>query len=148
MAEQHIEGYHVEIIPPKQDSQKLEEDLELFASKLTRIRGSGFTASITDNAMGLLAFQGHECIEELGIDIDPDKILIHLNTFHTKQNLEELNKCKGFVRSSLAKKIDIRKTPEITFYLDETYEKAKRLDEVLQKESNQIENMKSNKKDA
>lgn len=95
MAEQHIEGYHVEIIPPKQDSQKLEEDLELFASKLTRIRGSGFTASITDNAMGLLAFQGHECIEELGIDIDPEKILIHLNTFHTKQNLEEiLDECR------------------------------------------------------
>lgn len=81
-------GYHVEIIPPKQDSQKLEEDLQLFASKLTRVMGSGFTASITDNAMGLLAFQGHECIEELGIDVDPSKILIHLNTFHTKKDLD------------------------------------------------------------
>ena len=46
------------------------------------------------------------------------------------------------MRSSLAKKIDIRKTPEITFYLDETYEKVNRLDELLKKESEQIEKMK------
>ena len=38
--------------------------------------------------------------------------------------------------------IDIRKTPEITFYLDETYEKVNRLDEILKKESEQIEKMK------
>ncbi|MBQ6552460.1 MAG: methylenetetrahydrofolate reductase [Clostridia bacterium] len=90
MSEAYKEGYHVEIIPPKQDSLKLEEDLETFASKLARVRESGFTASLTDNAMGLLAFQGHECIEELGLDIDPEKILIHLNTFHTKRDLEEI----------------------------------------------------------
>ena len=65
-----------------------------------------------------------------------------LGTKFPKQNLDELNKCKGFIRSSLAKKIDIRKTPEITFFLDETYEKVKRLDEVLKKESDQIEKMK------
>ena len=82
--------FHVEIIPPKQDSEKLEEDLDLFASKLLRVMDSGFTASITDNAMGLLAFQGHECIEELGLQIKPDQILIHLNTFHTKKNLDEI----------------------------------------------------------
>lgn len=81
-------GYHVEIIPPKQDSQDLEGDLQLFSSKLKRVTDSGFTASITDNAMGLLAFQGHECIEELGLEIDPQKILIHLNTFHTKKDLD------------------------------------------------------------
>ena len=51
-------GCHIEIIPPKQDSEKLESDLKLFASKLERVMESGFTASITDNAMGLLAFQG------------------------------------------------------------------------------------------
>ena len=96
MREQQMEGYHVEIIPPKQDSQKLEEDLELFAAKLARIFESGFTASITDNAMGLLAFQGSECLEELGIEMDPQNILIHLNTFHTKQNLEDiLSTCRS-----------------------------------------------------
>ena len=97
-------SYHVEIIPPKQDSQKLEADLELFASKLDRVMKSGFTASITDNAMGLLAFQGHECIEELGLDIHPDRVLIHLNTFHTKKDLDGiLESCMRLgIRSILA----------------------------------------------
>lgn len=70
-----------------------------------------------------------------------------LGAKYPKQNLEELNKAKGYVRSSLAKKIDIRKTPEITFYLDETYEKVNRLEEVLKKESNDIEMMKALEKD-
>ena len=97
-------SYHIEIIPPKQDSEKLESDLKLFASKLERVMNSGFTASITDNAMGLLAFQGHECIEELGLDIKPEQILIHLNTFHTKKNLDEiLSSCLRLgIRSVLA----------------------------------------------
>ncbi len=95
---------HIEIIPPKQDSEKLESDLKLFASKLERVMESGFTASITDNAMGLLAFQGHECIEELGLSIRPDQILIHLNTFHTRKNLDEiLSSCQRLgIRSVLA----------------------------------------------
>ncbi|MBQ8952896.1 MAG: methylenetetrahydrofolate reductase [Clostridia bacterium] len=97
-------SYHVEIIPPKQDSEKLEADLKQFAVKLNRVMDSGFTASITDNAMGLLAFQGHECIEELGLKIRPEKVLIHLNTFHTKRNLDEiLSSCQRLgIRSILA----------------------------------------------
>ena len=62
-----------------------------------------------------------------------------LGAKYPKQNLEELNKTRGYVRSSLAKKLDIRKTPEISFYLDETYEKANRLDEVLKKEKQDLE---------
>lgn len=97
-------GFHVEIIPPKQDSQKLEEDLELFRSKFERLMQSGFTASITDNAMGILAFQGHECIEELELDVHGDQVLIHLNTFHTKSDLDEiLDSCERLgIRSILA----------------------------------------------
>ena len=65
-----------------------------------------------------------------------------LGAKYPKQNLEELNKTKGYVRSSLAKKLDIRKTPEITFFLDESFQKAERLDEVLRKEKEQIDKMK------
>lgn len=97
-------GFHIEIIPPKQDTQKLEEDLDLFAAKFNRVMASGFTASITDNAMGLLAFQGHECIKELGLHTRPGQVLIHLNTFHTKQALHEiLDSCEELgIRSILA----------------------------------------------
>ena len=69
-----------------------------------------------------------------------------LGAKYPKQNLEELNKCKGYVRSSLAKKIDIRKTPEIIFILDDTFEKTEHLEAVLKKEAQQIEDMKNKAK--
>ena len=88
----HIKNkiYHVEILPPKQDSEKLESDLELFAQKYNRVMESGYCACITDNAMGHLSFQGTEMIEELELPVFPEQIMIHLNTFHTKENLDDI----------------------------------------------------------
>lgn len=94
---QHIlnKVYHVEILPPKQESEKLEADLDLFVEKYNRVMDSGYCACITDNAMGLLAFQGPEIIEEMCLKVNPEQVMIHLNTFHTKSNLHEiLDTCK------------------------------------------------------
>ena len=89
---EHILGrrYHVEIIPPKHDSTKPLADLALFGEKYRRVMGSGFCACITDNAMGLLAFQGHETIEYLDLPVPPEQVMLHINTFHSKQALDEL----------------------------------------------------------
>ena len=94
----HIKNklYLVEILPPKQNTEKLEVDLELFVQKYNRVMDSGYCACITDNAMGLLAFQGPEIIEEMCLRVDPEQVMIHLNTFHTKSNLHEiLDTCKA-----------------------------------------------------
>jgi len=94
---QHIENktYHVEILPPKQDSEKLDADLEAFGVKFNRVMESGYCACLTDNAMGNLAFQGTEMIEELGLEPKKDLVMIHLNTFHTKDDLDRiLNSCR------------------------------------------------------
>ena len=92
--EHHIQNkiYHVEILPPKQaiTIEKLHQGLERFANKYNRVMEDGRCACITDNAMGLLAFQGHEVIEELKLKVYPEQVMIHLNTFHTKENLEEI----------------------------------------------------------
>ena len=80
--------YHVEILPPKQETEKLEADLEAFATKFKRVMESGYCACITDNAMGNLAFQGTEMIEELSLEPKEDLVMIHLNTFHTKEALD------------------------------------------------------------
>jgi len=96
--QEHIKNkiYHVEILPPKQDSEKLEADLELFASKYNKVMESGYCACITDNAMGHLSFQGTEVIEELGLEVRPEQVMIHLNTFHTKEDLDNiLDTCKS-----------------------------------------------------
>jgi len=89
---QHIQNhiYHVEILPPKQDSEKLDTDLASFAEKYRRVLASGYCACITDNAMGHLAFQGTEMIQELDLPVKPEQVMIHLNTFHTRENLDEI----------------------------------------------------------
>lgn len=79
---------HIEILPPKQNSDKLDADLEAFTAKYTRVMRSGFRACITDNAMGKASFQATELITELGLEVLPDQLLVHLNTFHTKEALE------------------------------------------------------------
>jgi len=88
--------YHIEVLPPKQDTEKLEEDLERFSNKYLRVMDSGYCACITDNAMGLLSFQGTEIIEELELPVIAKQVMIHLNTFHRKDDLDNiLDLCKS-----------------------------------------------------
>ncbi len=86
----HIKKFHVEVLPPKQDADDLEERLEKFAVKYRRVVEAGYCACITDNAMGNLSFQGTELIAELNLPVNPESVIIHLNTFHTKRNLDEI----------------------------------------------------------
>ena len=79
---------HLELIPPKHDTQKLAADLNLFAQKFRDYTDRGFIISITDNAMARMAFQGTEVIDWLGLKPAPDQVLIHLNTFHKKEELD------------------------------------------------------------
>lgn len=86
--------YHVEVLPPRQEAENLEERLEKFAEKYKRVIAAGYTACITDNAMGNLSFQGTEIIEEFALPVIPEQVSIHLNTFHTKKELDGiLNSC-------------------------------------------------------
>lgn len=48
-------------------------------------------------------------------------------------SLEVLNKARGYIRSELASKLDIRRVPEIRFVLDEGYKKEERISELLKK---------------
>jgi methylenetetrahydrofolate reductase (NADPH) len=94
----HIQNkkYLIEVLPPKQDSEKLEQDLERFSNKYLRVMDSGYCACITDNAMGLLSFQGTEIIEEFELPVIPEQVMIHLNTFHRKDDLDNiLDQCKS-----------------------------------------------------
>lgn len=45
---------------------------------------------------------------------------------------EDLEKAKGYLRSSLAKKLDLRKTPELRFKYDESLAYGNRISEILE----------------
>ena len=48
-----------------------------------------------------------------------------------KENLTILKKAAGFVRSSLARKVNLRTTPEVVFMFDESIEYGAKIDEIL-----------------
>lgn len=45
--------------------------------------------------------------------------------------LRALNQSKGFIRSELAKRLSIRKTPELIFQIDRSLEQGNRIDKLL-----------------
>lgn len=55
----------------------------------------------------------------------------HLNKDYVNQALKELDRAKGAIRTSLAKKMDIYKVPELVFIKDDTLDKYERIEEIL-----------------
>lgn len=61
-----------------------------------------------------------------------------LNSKNVKESLEGLKKSAGYLRSELAKRINLRNTPELVFELDESLEYGARIDKII----NEINNKK------
>ena len=54
-----------------------------------------------------------------------------LNSKNLKQTLQGLKRSSGFVRTQLAKTINLRVTPEIIFELDDSIEYGAKIDSIL-----------------
>ncbi|MBE6124567.1 MAG: 30S ribosome-binding factor RbfA [Erysipelotrichaceae bacterium] len=55
----------------------------------------------------------------------------YIDEVSKQKGLEALEKAKGFIRSRLADKLTIYKTPEIIFKLDTSFDEAQEIEEVL-----------------
>ena len=53
-----------------------------------------------------------------------------------KTVLKELKESSGFLRSEVAKRVDIRHTPELNFVYDESLEYAKRIEDKIKEINN------------
>lgn len=86
--------YIVELLSPKRssESQSLRIDLDRFAERYQRIIDAGFGLSIPDNPMGQPRLGALESIGIKKLALDPDKVVMNLNTFHTKKELDEILK--------------------------------------------------------
>lgn len=65
-----------------------------------------------------------------------------LGAKYPHQNFAELIKTEGYVRSSLAKRMDLYKVPEIVFVYDSSFEEAASLEEALNREEEDLEKIK------
>ena len=54
-----------------------------------------------------------------------------LNSKNTEETLEGLKKSAGFIRSELAKRINLRYTPELSFVIDDSLEYGAKIDSIL-----------------
>lgn len=59
------------------------------------------------------------------------KVFVSFLADNKEEHLEALKRSKGFIRSSLAKKLTIRKTPDINFVIDDSYEKGEKIESIL-----------------
>lgn len=63
-----------------------------------------------------------------------------INAKNNKANLAILKKCSGFIRSMIAKRVNLRITPELVFLFDESIEYGSRIDSILQEITKDIKN--------
>lgn len=76
-------------------------------------------------------------------DLKYAKVYISLiNSKNIKDSLAGIKKSSGFIRSELARNINLRNTPELVFELDESIEYGTKIDKILKdimpkKEENQ-----------
>ena len=54
-----------------------------------------------------------------------------LNAKNTEETLEGLKKSAGFIRAELAKRINLRYTPELSFVIDDSLEYGAKIDNIL-----------------
>lgn len=54
-----------------------------------------------------------------------------LNSKNIKETMEGLKKSAGFIRSELAKRINLRNTPELIFEIDDSMEYGAKIDSIL-----------------
>jgi len=83
--------YIIEILTPRKDGDRpVQEDMERFAHRYEQALSSGCAVSIPDNPLGNLRYTALETFDYLGLQTDPEKTLINLNTFHSKDELDLL----------------------------------------------------------
>ena len=69
----------------------------------------------------------------LSKDFSNCKVFVQINTEDKENVMKGLKNASGFVRHIIAETLDMKKTPEISFMLDDTPDKAKRIEELLEK---------------
>lgn len=59
-----------------------------------------------------------------------------LNSKNVKKTMEGLKESSGFIRSQIAKTINLRITPELTFELDDSIQYGEKIDSILKELKN------------
>jgi len=81
--------YFIELLTPKRSTDKLKDMMNSFAKRYRQIIDSGSGVSIPDNPMGQPRYSAIEAIDMCGLSVQPEKLVMNLNTFHGKDELDD-----------------------------------------------------------
>ncbi len=83
--------YLIELLTPRYTSAGYSERLLIrFGERFTRIMQAGCGVSIPDNPMGNLRMGALKAIHSQKLSIDPQRVVVNLNTFHHKDELDQI----------------------------------------------------------
>jgi methylenetetrahydrofolate reductase (NADPH) len=84
--------YIVELLSPKRslEDQAVEQHLDRFADRYRSIIDAGLGLSVPDNPMGQPRMGALESMGLKNLPLDPDKVVMNLNTFHAKNELDDI----------------------------------------------------------
>lgn len=115
---------------------KSNKDIEKMKSLIAKTVKDIVSQEIHNENLGFLT------ITNVEVSSDHSYCKIYVSFLNNAKNsIETLNRAKGFVRSSLAKKVHFRRVPEISFVLDDSFEKQKRFEALLDKDRKEIESI-------
>lgn len=69
----------------------------------------------------------------LSKDFSHCKVFVQIDNDNKKDVMDGLKNAKGYVRHVIAEQLDMRKTPDLSFYIDDSADRAKRIAELLNK---------------
>lgn len=90
--------YIIEVLPPTRVPGYEEHRLfDHFIDQYRYVSEAGCGVSIPDNPMGTPSYSCIDMFEYAGLRPDPEKVLLNLNTYHSKEELDQiLEKAAGF----------------------------------------------------
>ena len=83
---------------------------------------------VKDPSIGFCTITGVETTSDLSIA----KVYVSFLNKNRKKSMEALERSKGFIRSLLAKRLTIRKCPELHFVLDNSLEYGNKIESIIE----------------
>ena len=115
---------------------KSNKDIEKIKSLIARNVKDIISQEIQNEHIGFMT------ITNVEVSSDHSYCKIYVSFLNnSKKSLEILDRAKGYVRSALAKRVNFRRVPEISFVLDDTFEKQQRFEALLNKDKQEIESI-------
>lgn len=80
---------------------------------------------------------GFVTVSEVRVSPDLAHAKVYVSFFGKNYGIAALKRSKGYIKSELAKRLKLRKIPDLDFVVDDTLEKVDKIHEIVNRKSSQ-----------